>query len=447
MPALTDFGKKIGGARKDFFVKGWSAANFDALTAEDRDKAARRDRLWPSPDYKKMIAEGVPKEVVFRIKLLRERIPTRIVRRGQLWKWKLDFDFPARQRAYVEAVLKIREAAAAVRNSKDFACVRRVYRSLSLESRWALDMVVVGDNPFNFRAFVSPDEEWHLDVQLFGEAVDDGWPECGPAIRKKSGDTERPRVVNPLRVGGPEPRDKKPATAELFVSLFQVRGGEFGKNLSFKNRQTAMDRTCDALADLADILSVPPASIGLGGTLALAFGARGKGGVRRVAAHYERERRVINLTGSRGAGALCHEWWHAFDHHLATLAGFPDDLASAVEDSDPKISAIREAMAQLLYDFDDKGKPSPFLAKAQSLDKGKRKPYYSLPEELSARAFEAGVAAFLKLGGRQNDFLVFGVDRLPFYPERSRALDFFGAVAPIIRKTLSAAAPETTSEP
>ena len=176
--------------------------------------------------------------------------------------------------------------------------------------------------------------------------------------------------------------------------------------------------------------------------------ARGeKGGHRRVSAHYERERRVINLTGSCGAGALCHEWWHAFDHHLATLAGFPDAFASGVESFDTGVAALRQALARLLYDFDAEGKhlPSCFLAKALSLDEGKRKAYFSLAEELSARAFEAGVAAFLKLGGRRNDFLVFGADRLPLYPEQTGALAFFGDVAPSIRKTLAPARQDTAA--
>ena len=238
-----------------------------------------------------------------------------------------------------------------------------------------------------------------------------------PRPRRKTVEVERPRATDPVRLGGPDLRENRPATAELFISDFKIRGGEFGENLSFKNRQAAMDRACDALA------STPPS------------------------AHYERERRVINLTGSCGAGALCHEWWHAFDHHLATLAGFPDAFASGVESFDTGVAALRQALARLLYDFDAEGKhlPSCFLAKALSLDEGKRKAYFSLAEELSARAFEAGVAAFLKLGGRRNDFLVFGADRLPLYPEQTGALAFFGEVAPIIRKTLAPARQDTAA--
>jgi cation transporter-like permease len=71
-----------------------------------------------------------------------------------------------------------------------------------------------------------------------------------------------------------------------------------------------LNQAYDALMDLAAIIGVPPKAISLNGSLGLAFGARGSG---NYAAHYEPDTLVINLTTTKGAGTLAHEWFHALD--------------------------------------------------------------------------------------------------------------------------------------
>src|SRR3546814_11382142 len=58
-------------------------------------------------------------------------------------------------------------------------------------------------------------------------------------------------------------------------------------------------------------MGVPPASMSLDGSLAVAFGSRGSG---KAAAHYEPGRRVVNVTRMSVAGYLAHEFAHALDH-------------------------------------------------------------------------------------------------------------------------------------
>ena len=72
----------------------------------------------------------------------------------------------------------------------------------------------------------------------------------------------------------------------------------------------------EALKDLAAALHISDKDIAFGGTLAIAFGARGSG---NAAAHYEPLRKVINLTKMNGAGSLAHEWWHALDDYLGGI--------------------------------------------------------------------------------------------------------------------------------
>jgi hypothetical protein len=70
----------------------------------------------------------------------------------------------------------------------------------------------------------------------------------------------------------------------------------------------------EALHDLAHALDIPVAAVSLGKRLALALGARGSG---KFSAHYEPWSKAINMTRTRGSGALAHEWGHALDHWLA----------------------------------------------------------------------------------------------------------------------------------
>lgn len=110
------------------------------------------------------------------------------------------------------------------------------------------------------------------------------------------------------------------ATGELYLKHFRVRGGEFGLWVNQTERQLVLDRGYDALRDLALLFGWDRSAISLGGTLAIAFGSRGRGGANAAAAHYEASRNVINLTKPHGAGCLAHEWGHALDHYLGERA-------------------------------------------------------------------------------------------------------------------------------
>ena len=79
-----------------------------------------------------------------------------------------------------------------------------------------------------------------------------------------------------------------------------------------------MNQAYDALMDLVSILDIPAKAISLNGSLGLGFGSRGHGW---ASAHFERDLIVINLTKTRGAGALAHEWFHALDNYFSRMRG------------------------------------------------------------------------------------------------------------------------------
>jgi hypothetical protein len=136
------------------------------------------------------------------------------------------------------------------------------------------------------------------------------------------GEADIPLPPNRSRTG-PSRRTGN-VVGEDFKEAFGLRGVEFGNWNNQDERQTLMNEAWDGLMDLADVLGVPPKALGLGGDLALAFGARGHG-LHSARAHYERDRAVINLTKEKGAGTLAHEWLHAMDHYF----GRQDGKASA----------------------------------------------------------------------------------------------------------------------
>lgn len=132
------------------------------------------------------------------------------------------------------------------------------------------------------------------------------------------GEADIPKPSSNLRVGKTY-RDKD-ATGEDFMSSFAFRGVEFGNWNNQTERQELLNDAYDGLMDLSNTLGVEPKSLSLGGDLALAFGARGKG-LSGASAHYEPAYSVINLTKKNGSGTLAHEWLHAFDHYLGRLDG------------------------------------------------------------------------------------------------------------------------------
>ena len=130
------------------------------------------------------------------------------------------------------------------------------------------------------------------------------------------------RSGNPIRDRvGPDYRQGKDATPEMFQETFGFRGVEFGnwvkQGKNGRERQWMLNNAYDALMDLSKILDIPPKAVALDGGLGLAFGSRGHGA---ASAHYELANRVINLTKTKGYSSLAHEWFHALDHYLMSPA-------------------------------------------------------------------------------------------------------------------------------
>ncbi|WP_374638875.1 LPD38 domain-containing protein [Hydrogenophaga sp.] len=131
-------------------------------------------------------------------------------------------------------------------------------------------------------------------------------------------------IAEAERVGPARRQDGEDVTPQGLMDTFGFRGVNFGREGWIKQaeRQEYLNQAYDGLLDLAEILGVPPKAMSLNGKLGIAFGAQGKG---KFAAHFVPGYNEINLTKTKGAGTLAHEWGHGFDHYFATLAGLEKD--------------------------------------------------------------------------------------------------------------------------
>lgn len=218
---------------------------------------------------------------------------------------------------------------------------------------------------------------------------------------------------------GPKRREGH-VTPDVFGETFGFRGVEFGNWVEDEKRQGDLNEAYDALLDMAEALGLPPRSLSLDGSLGLAFGARGTGGKRPAAAHYEPGFVVINLTKKSGPGSLAHEWWHAFDNYMArvdktgettakpldrwatTFSGMPNHMRMEIFE---KFAALRKAI-----------KGSEFEERSKKEDDARSKPYYGTMIEMTARAFEAFMVEKLASMKIANDYLVNTYGGAPQYP-------------------------------
>lgn len=202
-------------------------------------------------------------------------------------------------------------------------------------------------------------------------------PERGELNRDRTGPARRAGDVSP----------------QTFLDTFGFRGVQFGNYVEGARRQADLNRAHDALMDLAEVLGCAPGALSLGGTLGLAFGARGRGGKGAAAAHYEPDQVVINLTKTNGAGSLAHEWFHALDNRLARAAG-ARTAQYATELDGPGAGLIGRLTTG-----------TRIGERSAQLDRVRSSPYYATRAEMAARGFEAFVISELARRGVVNDYL------------------------------------------
>jgi hypothetical protein len=195
---------------------------------------------------------------------------------------------------------------------------------------------------------------------------------------------------------------------------FGLRTVRVGRWVTKAEQAATANHFFDALADLQILLQGPADLLSLRGTLSLTYGSGGQPG---VSAHYEPASRTLALAKNAGPGSIAHEWFHALDHYLADKAfktATAGRFASAawLADSPP----IQHPLNDLLFNcyktilLNDSGlETSELFKRSVAADRSQGSVYYSLPEEMAARSFEA----FVQDAPLKNHFLVKGTKESP----------------------------------
>ncbi|MDB9894870.1 hypothetical protein OAC77_03835 [Reinekea forsetii] len=195
---------------------------------------------------------------------------------------------------------------------------------------------------------------------------------------------------------------------------FGFNGVRIGRWVTAEEKDVSAPLFYDALADLMSILAAPATLISLRGTLSLEYGTGGQWG---VAAHYTPAMRAFALAKNAGPGSIAHEWFHAFDHYIASKSFIdPAPLDFASSEWIKQRPTIDHPLNHLLFDCFEKifyqpgsRAASPMLLAAQQADRHAGRRYYSLPAEMGARAFEA----FVQDAAIKNTYLVKGTRQSP----------------------------------
>ena len=205
-----------------------------------------------------------------------------------------------------------------------------------------------------------------------------------------------------------------PESAVSFATVrrrFDFRSIEVGRWVTPQERDRAAGRFYQALCDLMTILRGPEPLISLRSTLGLQYGIGGRLG---VAANYIPATRQLALAKNAGAGSLAHEWFHAFDHYMGGKAyrnagpfGFAFASSAWLNSVSSKPHPLNERLGacfQAIMLTEDGTAPSTLFRASLMADQHLRTVYYTKPEELCARAFEA----FIEDSQPRNRFLVNG---------------------------------------
>jgi hypothetical protein len=378
---LEDAGEELQFNKRNRMGNGVKWADVQDLNDALKSAEVVKSKVWPKPDYEKMVADGQQPLIAHIYKQVYDSIAAKPATRNN----PTDAEF----QLYIDAVQRVREgldtwvnnsasivkfvgqlgARAAAMSGKKFEVDQIDAKSLYdivypdgwkpvkaeiqiaggnkllgalqpgyTEARRAMKQIDAGwpgkREAWQMRGFkvIENEGKW-IYANKYGRKISehDTQAEAIAAAREatkreaKEGIDETRSSVNAFERIGPDRRmPGENISPEKLMQDFGFRGVNFGNYVKNADRQAHVNAAFDAFHDLAELLNVPAKALSLNGMLGIAFGAQGSG---RAAAHFVPGLNEINLTRDSGAGALAHEWGHALDHYFATQAG----LATAEE--------------------------------------------------------------------------------------------------------------------
>ena len=428
-----EFGKKIGGSKRDL----WKNRNLcieDLLDMNEREVETyvKKDNVWKKPDYEKMVKEdGVDREIVYYIKLVRDSLPTKpadssekyinyiskikelletiscVAEIQSFYPEKFKPEFIVQKSSYTVtakpayAGLLTAKTLKAVKtdlvhirrdmNKKEFCMTAdqkvlnsvyiyqynddchitqmKGYNCLIYKSGYSSYYFYERNGEFadlDFKSgewFVATKNGIVLKASFTSKEEAEAWTlkvlsglNDVPKQAKKNDAKKKyvPKQLKNIRHTGSVFRMGS-VTGDDYLNTFTFHGGEFGNWLNDNDRQYSLDYGYDAFYDLALALDIPSEAISMGGVLSIAFGARGSG---NAMAHYEPLRQVINLTKTKGAGSLAHEYGHAIDYIIGSKVNKNSKslLQTYMFGSIPEVKKLVDTMLYSEVNGDDRKK-------------------------------------------------------------------------------------------
>ncbi len=379
-----DFGEKIGGAKKDLWRdRGLYVDDLSEMNDREAEKFVKKDNIWKKPDYQAIIDSGVPVDVAYFIKKVRDSIiaSPQYLRRDNTPEARL-----ARQKEYIETVRDIQAAVEGVRTVEDAMAafnkaligngyIERMADGISgprfgvaekgrdnpvitnklfstIRIRSAREFAIDFTQKAKKEQFGVPKEDKvppGFDIRFYnggGYSKKDDWelntyyvtkgytilktniPTREEAL-KWAQEAAKQRSANGKKRFVPEQLANVRRSGPDYRAGQEITGQHYLDAFGFRggefgNWMNQNDRQASlnmGFEALKDLAAALQISEkDIAYQGALAI-AFGARGSGGAVAHYEPMRKVINLTKMRGAGSLAHEWWHGLDDYLGEKMG------------------------------------------------------------------------------------------------------------------------------
>lgn len=298
---IGDFGEKIGGARKDLWVRrGLSLEDLEYLNLKEYAENVIKAHIWPLPDYRKF--KGKMETVcIMYMKFARDKLPAKIAFYGD----GRDTD---RAEEYIKVLQKVRSLCEQMKVEADipevYRAVHEFFKSEKLKySDYSIPYNLIvsssGIKDLKIEAEIQnfPDEykgvlkgilikktygnKWVIHnktryltakrFDTFTEALDYAKNELADELEEKRSTKKKSTLVNIVRPQlehierfGPDIREGENVTTGHMLNAFMFRGGEFGNWNTQEDRQAFLNYAFDAFVDLAYAMDMPVGFIGLG---------------------------------------------------------------------------------------------------------------------------------------------------------------------------------------
>ena len=383
-PLHEDFGEKIGGAKKDLWrSRGLYADDLDDMNGREADKYVTKDNVWKKPNYQAIYDDGVPVDVVYFIKKVRDSLNVKPViyrnyspdEKKQIQKRYIN---TVRQlQAVMEKVRSVEDAMQAfdqfyidngylrlntdIYGRKSFERTREYSFNPALSNKLFSTLRVTSESNFRYdftskakrdQFLVPKDQKIPKGYEVHqydgdGYSRHDDWQvgtyfvtkghtilETNIATREEAIRWAQEKAKGNRTKNGKK-RFVPPQLEHINRTGPDYRNGQdiVGQNYldtfgfrggEFGNWLNQLDRQASLNMGFEALKDLATALHISDKDIAFAGTlaiAFGARGSGNAAAHYEPLRKVINLTKMHGAGSLAHEWWHGLDDYLGGLKG------------------------------------------------------------------------------------------------------------------------------